>query len=259
MQSSGKNNFDLSSLKVGFILPAFNEYENIFTLLKQIESIFDNKSIIIIDDSTNNSIKNKISSREDILYVKRESKLGRGSAVLHGLKTLLENKEIDLFVEIDTDLSEHPNQLPSMIRFFLDNKLDLLVASRYLEGSEIINWPLRRRLFSFLANKLAKFLLKVPVSDYTNGFRIYSNKAASHVVNSCGKIGSGFIVLSETLVELYVNNFKIRDIKTKMINRVTGKSSVNLKLVFESLFGLIKLYLNIRKIINFVNKTNFIK
>ena len=259
MQSSGKNNFDLSSLKVGFILPAFNEYENIFILLKQIESIFDNKSIIIIDDSTNDSIKNKISSKEDILYVKRESRLGRGSAVLHGLKTLLENKEIDFFVEIDSDLSEHPNQLPGMIRFFLNNKLDLLVASRYLEGSEIINWPLRRRLFSFLANKLAKFLLKVPVSDYTNGFRIYSNKAASHVVNSCGKIGSGFIVLSETLVELHINNFKIRDIKTKMINRVTGKSSVNLKLVFESLFGLIKLYLNNREKIKFAHKANLIK
>jgi len=259
MQSSDINNFDLTSLKVGFILPAFNEYENIFILLKQIESIFDNKSIIIIDDSTNDNIKKKISSREDILYVKRESRLGRGSAVLHGLKKLLENKEIDFFVEIDTDLSEHPNQLPEMIRFFLDNKIDLLVASRYLKGSEIINWPLKRRAFSFLANNLAKFLLKVPVSDYTNGFRIYSNKAASHVVNSCGKIGSGFIVLSETLVELHVNNFKIRDIKTKMVNRITGKSSVNLKLVFESLFGLLKLYFNNRKKIKFANKTNLAK
>ena len=253
MQSSGKNNFDLSSLKVGFILPAFNEYENIFILLKQIESIFDNKSIIIIDDSTNDSIKNKISSREDILYVKRESRLGRGSAVLHGLKALLENKEIDFFVEIDTDLSEHPNQLPNMIRFFLENKLDLLVASRYLEGSEIINWPLRRRLFSFLANKLAKFLLKVPVSDYTMGFRIYSRKAANHVVKNCGKVGSGFILLSEVLVELYINNFKIRDIKTKMVNRVKGKSSVNLRLVLESLLGLIKLYINKRAEINLVH------
>ena len=259
MQSPNKNNVDLSSLKVGFILPAFNEYENIFILLKQIESIFDNKSIIIIDDSTNDDIKNKISTREDILYVKRETKLGRGSAVLHGLKKLLENKEIDFFVEIDTDLSEHPDQLPDMIRFFLDNKIDLLVASRYLEGSEIINWPLRRRIFSFLANKLAKFLLKVPVSDFTNGFRIYSNKAANHVVNSCGKIGGGFIVLSETLVQLHINNFKIRDIKTKMVNRMTGKSSVNLKLVLESFFGLTKLYFNNREKIKFAHKTNLIK
>ena len=254
MQSSEKNNFNLSPIKVGFILPAFNEYENIFELLRQIESIFNNKFIIIIDDSTNDNIKKKISSKKDIQYVKRQSRLGRGSAVLYGLKTLLKNKEINLFIEIDTDLSSHPNELPNNIRYFLDNKLDLLVSSRYLEGSEIINWPLRRRLFSFLANKLAKFLLKVPVSDYTMGFRIYSNKAANHVVNNCGKIGSGFILLSEILVELYINNFKIWDIKTKMVNRVKGKSSVNLKLMLESLFGLIKLYINKRAEINLVHK-----
>ena len=118
---------------------------------------------------------------------------------------------------------------------------------------------LRRRLFSFLANKLAKFLLKVPVSDYTMGFRIYSNKAANHVVNSCGKIGGGFIVLSETLVQLYINNFKIWDIKTKMVNRMTGKSSVNLKLVFESFLGLAILYLDNREKIKFAHKTNLIK
>ena len=259
MQSSEKNNFNLSPIKVGFILPAFNEYENIFELLGQIESIFNNKFIIIIDDSTDDRIKKKISSKTNIQYVNRQSRLGRGSAVLYGLKTLLQNKEINLFVEMDTDLSSHPNELPNNIKYFLDNRLDLLVSSRYLKGSEIINWPLRRRLFSFLANKLAKFLLKVPVSDYTNGFRIYSNKAASHVVNSCGKIGSGFIVLSETLVQLHINNYKIRDIKTKMINRVTGKSSVNLKLVFESLFGLFRLYINNRKRINFAHKANLSK
>ena len=39
-----------------------------------------------------------------------------------------------------------------------------------------------------------------------------------------------------------------------MVNRVKGKSSVNLKLLLESLFGLIKLYINKRAEINLVNK-----
>ena len=254
MQSLEKNNFSVSSLKVGIVLPAFNEYENIFELLKQIELIFNNKLIIIIDDSTDDKIKEKISSKTNFLYVKRQSRLGRGSAVLHGLETLLKNQEINLFVEMDTDLSSHPNELPNNIKYFLNNKLDLLVSSRYLEGSEIINWPLRRRLFSFLANKLAKFLLRVPVSDYTMGFRIYSRKAVNHFVRNCGKVSGGFIMLSEILVELYINNFQIRDIKTKMVNRTKGKSSVNLKLVLKSLFGLIKLYINKRTEINLFHK-----
>ena len=57
MQSLQKNNFGVSSLKVGIVLPTFNEYENIFELLKQIELIFNNKLIIIIDDSTDDKIK----------------------------------------------------------------------------------------------------------------------------------------------------------------------------------------------------------
>ena len=155
---------------------------------------------------------------------------------------------------MDTDLSSHPNELPNNIKYFLDNKLDLLVSSRYLRGSEIISWPLRRRLFSFLANKLAKFLLKVPVSDYTMGFRIYSRKAANHVVNNCGKVGSGFIMLSEILVELYINNFRIRDIKTKFVNREKGESSMNLRLILDSFFGLIKLYFNKKKKISSISQ-----
>ena len=76
-----------------------------------------------------------------------------------------------------------------------------------------------------MANSLAKFLLRVPVSDYTNGFRIYSNNAANHIAFNCGKIGDGFIILSEILVELYYKNFKIGETSSKFINRVRGKFS----------------------------------
>ena len=85
--------------------------------------------------------------------------------------------------------------------------------------------PTIPEIFSFLSNKLANFLLQVNVSDYTCGYRIYSRSATEHVVKNCGKVGSGFIVLSEILAELNLNNFKIKDTKTvfiffiKVVNR----------------------------------------
>ena len=252
MQLLEKNNFNLSSLKVGFVLPAYNEHENIFELLKQIDLVFNNKVILIIDDSNNSKIKDKIYLKKDLQYFKRTSKLGRGSAVLSGLKTLLKNEEINFFVEMCTDLADDPKELPDNIKYFLENKLDLLVMSRYLKGSKIINWTIKRKLFSFLANKFAKSLLKVPVSDYTNGYRIYSRKAAAQVVKNCGKIGYDFIVLSETLVELYIDNLRIGEIKTTFTNREKGESTMNLKLILDSFFGLLKLYINRRKEINSV-------
>jgi len=37
-------------------------------------------------------------------------------------------------------------------------------------------------------------------------------------------------------------NFKISEIKSIFRNRVRGESSVNIKLIIESFFGLVKLY-----------------
>ncbi len=88
-----------------------------------------------------------------------------------------------------------------------------------------------------------KILLKVPVTDYTNGYRLYSKKAAEYIVENCGKIGDGFIVLSEILLELHYNNFKIGETFTTFKNREKGSSKVNLKLIFNSFLGLFKLFL----------------
>ena len=143
---------------------------------------------------------------------------------------------------MDTDLSSHPKELPRNIKIFNKQNLDLLIMSRYLKGSKIINWPFRRRIFSYLSNKLAYFLLQVKVSDYTMGYRIYSKRAVKHIINNCGKIGDGFIVLSEILFRLDHAKFKIKDTKTTFVDREKGSSTVNLKLIFYSLIGLFKLY-----------------
>jgi dolichol-phosphate mannosyltransferase len=232
-------------MKIGFILPCYNEFDNLFICINQIKKIFSNHFIVVVDDSSTDEIKHKISKYRNIKYFKRKSKLGRGSAVIYGMKNILKEKKIDLIVEMDTDLSSHPKELPKNIKYFKNEKLDLLIMSRYLKGSKIINWPLRRRIFSFLSNKLAYFLLRIKVSDYTCGYRIYSKNAVKHVVKNCGKIGDGFIVLSEILAELNYANFKIKDTKTTFINREKGSSSVNIKLIYQSLIGIFKIYLNI--------------
>jgi dolichol-phosphate mannosyltransferase len=230
------------------IIPAYNEEQNILKLIKLIKKKIK-ANIIIVDDSSNNKTKELVYKNKNIFYFKRNEKLGRGSAVLFGLKKALTFKKVHFFIEMDADLSHSPFELKRNINYFRKNSLDLLVASRYLKGSHIINWPFSRRIFSRLANFLARILLRIPVSDYTNGFRIYSKNAANIIVNKGGKIGDGFIILSEILLILHNNNFKIADIRSKFVNRVRGKSSINFKLIKESFVGLIKLYLYKKKII----------
>ena len=229
-------------MKIGFVLPCYNEYDNILILIKQIKNTFNKFLIIIVDDSTTDEIKHKINKYKNVKYFKRKVKSGRGSAVIYGMRKILKEKNIHHIVEMDTDLSSHPRELPRNIKIFNKKNLDLLIMSRYLKGSKIINWPLRRRIFSFLSNKLAYFLLRVKVSDYTMGYRIYSKKAVKHIIKNCGKIGDGFIVLSEILFSLNQAKFKIKDTKTIFINREKGSSTVNVRLILNSLIGLFKLY-----------------
>ena len=240
-------------MSIGIIIPAYKESDNIENLIFSILKFLKDPIIIIVDDSPNNEIQEKIKRFNNIRYIYRGKKLGRGSAVIEGMKTLIKEEEINKIIEMDADLSHNPSEIENNLKIFEKNNLDLLISSRYLKDSRIINWGLQRRVFSSLANKLAKFVLKIPITDYTNGFRIYSKNSMKHIVENCGNIGGGFIILSEILVELYFNNFKVKEVHSIFKNRIRGESSVNLGLVIESFFGLFKVYKKKRKIINKIN------
>ena len=229
-------------MSISIVIPTFKEKENIKKLVNLIKSEIEVSKIIIVDDSPDDGIKNEISNLKDVNYIYRGKKLGRGSAVIEGLNFSQKNFNSEIFIEMDADLSHDPKELKENLRLFKENNCDLLIASRYLKKSKIINWSIQRKIFSFLANFLAKFLLKIPITDYTNGYRIYSKDAVRHISKNCGNIGDGFIILSEILVELYYNNFQITETSSKFVNRSRGESSVNLNEIVNSFIGLIKIY-----------------
>ncbi len=234
--------------KIGIVIPAFNEDKNIINLIKQIKKRI-NCPILIVDDSTNQNTKKLLNKNKfkNVKYYHRGKKLGRGSAVIFGFRKLLKiKKDVNCLIEMDADMSHSPRELKRNIFYFYKNSFGLLIGSRYLPKSKIINWPLSRRILSKLSNKLAKFLLEAPVNDYTNGYRFYSKEAARTIIKKCKNTGGGFIVLSEIILILWKNGFKIGEIRSIFKNRIRGESSVNFKLVIESFLGLIKLYI-IRK------------
>ena len=235
-------------MNISLIIPTYNEHENIVELINKIKNNLDIKNfkfkIFIIDDSPKNIILNYLKNHtQNVDYIYRGKKLGRGSAVLEGIKYALKTKYTDIIIEMDADHSHDPAELNSKIEIFKKQKCDLLIASRYAKKSKIIGWPISRKILSFCSNILTKTLLKIPVSDYTNGYRFYSKSAAEHISRKCGNIGDGFIVLSEILLELHINNFKLDETDTNFRNRTKGLSSVNIRLIINSLIGLVKLYL----------------
>ena len=230
--------------KIAIIIPTLNESENIHSLVWAIQSMIPKSTIYIVDDSKDEEMKRVIDQKKlKVEYFHRRNSSGRGSAIIYGLKKAIKKNKHEMFIEMDADFSHNPKELKRNVKYFISNNLDLLIASRYLNDSTIINWGVSRRIFSYLANFLARNLINIDIKDFTNGFRIYSLRAAKKITNRCGNIGDGFIILSEIIVVLKNNFYTIGEIKTKFVNRVRGQRSVNLKLIILSFVGLLKLFL----------------
>ncbi len=227
----------------GIVVPSYNEAENIGMLLTEICSIVPSATIVVVDDSPDNTTVESVESlhNSQVHVIHRTHKDGRGSAVIVGLEYLL-REGADLLIEMDADFSHPPRQLPELIRTLEEKKLAMLIASRYLPYSRIENWSVARRVFSKCANFVARLLLQVPIADYTNGYRAYSRSSAELIVKHCGRMGKGFIPLSEIVTQLYYRGFPIGEIPTHFVNRARGQSSLNITEIKNAVTGIIKIF-----------------
>ena len=230
-------------MKTLVVLPSYNESLNINDLIDKILLQSEHNYIVVIDDnSPDNTIeiikrflenKNYVSR---VHLIKRPNKLGRGSAVLEGLKWGYNNiNNIDLFIEMDCDFSHSPDEIYKGKK--LINNYDFVIGARYPNG-KIINWPIKRKVFSFIANQLIRFLIDKKISDYTNGFRFYSKNSIKYLLSK--KItSSGYICLSEIAAILLKANFTTTSFPIVFNNRIRGKSNVNLKEIIFSLISIL--------------------
>ncbi len=229
---------------IGVVIPSYNEHEGIGALVGQVLTAIGKPcQIVVVDDSPTEKTAEVLFglNLENVHLIRRTHKGGRGSAVIEGIEKCV-NLGCTQIVEMDADFSHPTEELPYLMIEASQQKLGLLIGSRYLPQSQIINWPLSRRIFSRCANWLARQVLGVPIQDYTNGYRCYSRAAAIHIVKTCGKLGKGFIALSEILVNLYFSGFTVSERPTVFRNRVRGESSVNLNEISGALIGLIRIY-----------------
>ena len=233
-------------MKILIIIPAYNEDQNIVNLIKIIQKNYLNYDILIIDDSSNSLTKESIEKNKfkNLEYIKRNIKMGRGNAVRFGFEYSIK-KLYDYIIEMDADCSHDPHEIKNLLEKITKNNFDLIIGSRYLNKSKIIGWPLKRRIFSKLANFLARFLFGFDITDYTNGFRIYNRQSIIELMKYDIN-NHGFIYLTETLVILKKKNYLVGECSTIFINRKHGNSSLKINEIINSLLGIFKI--KIRKI-----------
>lgn len=229
------------------IIPTYNAKNTIKQTIEEIFKYLPESKIIIVDDNspdgTAKIITTHFANDKRLILISRKGKEGRGSAILKGFQEGLKNRNIKFFIEMDADLCHDPRYIPFLIKKC--KKFDVAIASKYLKESQILGLNNKRTAFSKLVNYFIGFMLKIPITDYTNGFRCY-RRMALEKINLNSFYSKGFITLSEIAYKLYKKGCTFSEIPFVFSFNRSNKSNFNLEEVKEALLTVIKLKLNFK-------------
>jgi len=228
-------------MSIAVVVPTYNERDNIGRLVEALLSLRRDLTVIIVDDNSPDGsgvVADELAAQHpEVRVIHRPGKGGRGAAVLAGFQAALLT-DADLFVEMDADFSHDPRELPRLLEAAA--RYDMVIGSRDLPESRIVNWPWRRTIFHFLANFYARLVLGIPVRDYTNGYRLYHRRVLEALDFEAIQ-ATGYIVLSEVLMQVHRAGFRIGEVPTTFVNRRRGVSNVTSKEIRESFTSVLKL------------------
>jgi dolichol-phosphate mannosyltransferase len=177
---------------LSIIVPTYNEADGLTELVGQTFAALEQSGIqgemVIVDDNSpdgTGKVADQLATRYPVQVLHRPGKLGLATAVMDGFG----QAKGGVLGVMDADLSHPPAVLPLMMAAITQRGAELAVASRYVPGGGVQNWPPRRQFISRFASALARIV--TPVHDATSGFFLVRREALEGVtLNPIGfKIG----------------------------------------------------------------------
>ena len=238
-------------MKILIIIPTYNELENLPRLLTEVLSKDNNIDMLFIDDNspdgTADFIENEEKNNNRIHLIKRQSKQGLGTAYIVGFKFALQ-LDYEIIFEMDADFSHDPNEIPRFLEEIKNS--DVVLGSRYKNGVNVINWPMRRLLLSWFANIYTRVITGMPLHDATGGFKCFKREVLEAIDLNRVK-SNGYAFQIEMNFKVWKKGFNIKEIPIIFVDRVKGSSKMSKKIVreavfmvwklrFQSIFGLLK-------------------
>lgn len=219
------------------VMPTYNEAENIRAIVPAVLAQDPRLDILVVDDSSpdgTGALADEMAAGSPRVHVMhREGKQGLGSAYLSGFTWGLE-RGYDFLFEMDSDHSHDPKYLPDLLKA-VEGDLDLVIGSRYVRGVNVINWPMSRLLLSWFANKYARVVTGLPLSDSTAGFKCFRREVLEAI--DFDKVGStGYAFQIEMDYRAWKKGFRVGEVPIVFVDRVEGESKMSGSIVREAVW-----------------------
>ena len=224
------------------IIPTYNEKGNIDRIIKEIFSLSIPFNILIIDDNSPDGTADIVKDlqqeyKERLFIIEREGKLGLGTAYITGFKWAID-KKYDFIFEMDADFSHNPHDLLSLYNVATKESADLVIGSRYINGTNVVNWPIGRVILSYFASKYVAFITGMKIKDATAGFKCYRRKVLETINFDRIKF-KGYAFQIEMKFTAWKHGFKILETPIIFTNRQVGTSKMSGGIFNEALWGVI--------------------
>jgi len=229
------------------IIPTYNEKENIEAIIR---AVFKQKKafhVLVVDDNspdgTSEIVETLMSEFSDSLFLeKRAGKNGLGTAYIHGFYWAIE-RGYDYIIEMDADFSHDPKDLIRLYKACKEEGADLSVGSRYSQGVNVVNWPMKRVLLSYFASKYVRLITGIRIHDTTAGFVCYKRHVLETIeLEKIKFVGYAFQI--EMKFKAWKHKFNIKEVSVIFTDRTLGESKMSGSIVYEALFGVIKMRFN---------------
>jgi dolichol-phosphate mannosyltransferase len=224
------------------IIPTYNEIENIEAIIRRVFDLPERFDVLVVDDGSPDGTAAKVKQLQlefpNQLHIEeRKGKLGLGTAYIHGFHWAL-RKGYKYVYEMDADFSHNPSDLVKLYKACTEEGFDVAIGSRYINGVNVVNWPIGRVLMSYGAGIYVRFLTGMPIMDPTGGFICYSREVLQTIpLDKIRFVGYAFQI--EMKFNAYLFGFKIKEVPIIFTDRTLGQSKMSTKIFQEAVFGVV--------------------
>jgi dolichol-phosphate mannosyltransferase len=176
---------------LAIVLPTFNESANVGPLADRLARTLTgiHYEIIFVDDDspdgTADVVRSLAQSRDNVRVLERIGRRGLASACIEGILAA----SAPFVAVMDADLQHDETILPEMFRRIRDESLDLVVASRYIDGGSMGDFPAWRVKLSQFGKRLSLMGAEHALSDPMSGFFMVRFSAFERLAHRLSAIG----------------------------------------------------------------------
>ncbi len=237
-----------TNFKICFVLPTYNEEENIGNIIQQILKEEKSQSkhtfiILVVDDNsadeTQTIVQRYISLNSKVHLVTGQKK-GLGDAYKRGFKYALNDLKADLIFQMDSD-GQHDTSLILDFVSYIEEGKDVVIGSRFVEGGKMPDFSFSRLLMSKVGNLLVRYVGGITqVQDCTSGYRAIRASYLKELDFSYLST-RGYSFQSSLICDLAWRGADISEIPIEFSSRQGGDSKLALRDQIEFLLNIPRL------------------